>query len=110
MEIRNYNQGRVKELFIQILREKSSFIEFDEKKTYRHNEFDPFPEKFESTDMKSLTINRYNRFTGEVICICVIRDKYLNIIQDRKLNDEQHEYNLFKKYTSVFTKKPKIGP
>tara|TARA_R100000306_G_C4375437_1_gene141754 strand:- start:1066 stop:1404 length:339 start_codon:yes stop_codon:yes gene_type:complete len=102
MEIRNYNEGRVKELFIQVLREKSSFIEFDEKKTYQHNEFDLFPKKFESTDMKSLTVKRYNRLTGEIICICVIRDRYLNLIQDGRLTDEQHEYNLFKKYAEVF--------
>jgi hypothetical protein len=104
-KFRNYNQGRVKELIENALREASSESHVPEiKQSYKFDEFDSLPEKNIFDDSKNISIKSYNTETGAVLALCSIRERHLKLIHDGELTDRKHEYNLFRKYTNIIDK------
>lgn len=103
MRTRNYNKGRVKELFENALREATPFNVATWGSQLNYKEFDELPEKRVFDDSKKIKINHYSHMNGEVIAFCVIRERYLKLIQDGELSDRKHEYNIFKKYAKIFS-------
>lgn len=103
-EYRNYNTGRVKELFYNVLRQATCEIQASENDLNKlFDEFDELPEKNLYDDGKSITVKCYNIVTGDVIAMCVVRERYLKLIHDGELTSREHEYNLFKKYATVIS-------
>lgn len=101
---RNYNQGRVKELIENALREASENLQIPETgQKHKFPEFDKLPEKYISDESKSISVKCYNTETGEPLALCTIREKYLSLIHDEKLTDREHEYNLFRKYVNLIS-------
>ena len=105
-KIRNYNQGRVKELIENALREVAKDHQAPETgQKHKYPEFDKLPENRMSDDPKGLFIKCFNTETGEPIAICTIEKKFLDLIHDGKLSGGRiHEYNLFMKYAYLKTK------
>ena len=103
-KFRNYNQGRVKELIENALREAAGDSQVPEiGPPYNYPEFDQLPYKHLTDESKSLSVKCYNTDTGEVLALCSIQEKYLNLIQDGKLTDRIYEYNLFRKYATLIS-------
>ncbi|WP_064965493.1 hypothetical protein [Tenacibaculum ovolyticum] len=109
-KFRNYNQGRVKELIENALREASSELQVPEiGPPYNFEEFDNLPKKNIFDDSKSISIKCYNTETGEILALCTIRERYLKLIHDGELSDRKHEYNLFRKYAVIVSKQVENG-
>ena len=108
-EIRNYNQGRVKELIENALRESAGDFHIATclPPPHKFKEFDILPENRIFNDFESITVKYYDTENGEVISFCVIRERYLKRIHDGELTDRKHEYNLFKKYAEFVSREIK---
>ena len=74
-----------------------------------YKEIDELPENRIFDDSLSLSTNCYNIKTGEVLAICIIRERYLKSIHDGELLDRKHEYYLFRKYATIISEHTKNG-